>query len=99
MDWILCLFDACAEPRGLANAGLVLDMIGAVLIAATAWMRLKIPGKAGVTMAGGITFTGANKEVRRTLWWRRALVVIGGILLVVGFYFQIHANQLQMVGS
>ena len=73
-------------------------MIGAVLIALTAWLRLKIPGKAGMDM-GGIIAIPDNEEASRPMWVRRLLVIVGGVLLVVGFYFQIHANQLQMMAN
>ena len=98
-EGLLCLVNTCAEPRHLANVGLLFDAIGAVLIAVTALWRLSIPGKAGMTMAGGMVYTAENKEEGPSLWWRWALVVIGGLLLVLGFGFQIYANHLQITAG
>ncbi len=97
MEWFQCLTDACPEPRQLANAGLFLDMIGAVLVAATALWRLKIPSRTGMDF-GEFTHVPAADEAPRPLWVRRGLVVAGGALLAIGFWFQIYANQLQMKG-
>ena len=66
MEWYQCLTDACPEPRQLANAGLFLDMIGAVLVAATALWRLKIPSRSGVDF-GGVTYVPAADEAPRPL--------------------------------
>ena len=102
MEWLQCLTDACTEPRQLANVGLVLDMIGAVLVAFTAWLRLKIPGRAGTNVKGiteEITWVPPADEPLRPLRVRRSFVILGGALLVIGFYFQIHANQLQMTAG
>ena len=98
MEWFQCLSDACQEPRQLANVGLILDMIGAVMVAYTAWLRLKIPSRSGVDV-DGFTFVPAADEAPRPLWVRRGFVVVGGALLVIGFYFQIYANQLQMTAG
>ncbi len=98
MEWFQCLTGACPEPRQLANVGLVLDMIGAVMVAFTAWLRLKIPSRSGVDV-GGIPYVPATDEDPRPLWVRRGFVVVGGALLVIGFYFQIYANQLQMTAG
>ena len=94
MEWFQCLTGACPEPRQLANVGLFLDMIGAVLVAATAWLRLKTPGRTGVDV-DGFTYVPGADEAPRPLWVRRGFVVLGGLLLVIGFAFQIRANDLQ----
>ena len=95
MEWFQCLTDACPEPRQLANFGLFLDMIGAGMIAYTAWFRLKIPSRTGMTF-GDFTRVPAAEEARRPLLVRRGLVILGGFLLVIGFGFQMYANHLQM---
>ncbi len=95
MEWFQCLTDACPEPRQLANFGLFLDMIGAGLVAATALWRLKTPSMSGMDL-GGIIHVPATDEDPRPLRVRRGFVVLGGLLLVIGFGFQIYANQLQM---
>ena len=98
MEWFQCLTDACPEPRQLANVGLALDMIGAGMIAYTAWLRLKFPSTTGMD-AGGITFVLAADEAPRPLWVRRGFVVVGGLCLIIGFAFQIYANHLQMTAG
>ncbi len=95
MEWFQCPTDACQEPRQLANAGLFLDMIGAGMVAATALFRLKIPSRTGMDF-GDFTHVPAAEEAPRLLWVRRGFVVLGGLLLVIGFGFQIYANHLQM---
>ncbi len=95
MGWFQCLTDACLEPRQIANVGLALDMIGAVMIAYTAWFRLKIPSRTGMDF-GGFTHVPAAEEVPRSLLVRRGFVILGGLLLVIGFGLQIYANCLQM---
>lgn len=95
MEWFQCLTDACPEPRQLANVGLALDMIGAVMVAATALWRLKTPSMSGVDL-GGIIHLPATDEDPRPLRVRRGFVVAGGALLAIGFAFQIYANCLQM---
>ena len=95
MEWVQCLTDACPEPRQLANVGLFLDMIGAGMVAATALFRLKIPSRTGMGF-GEFTHVPATDEALRPLWVRRGFVVLGGTLLVIGFAFQIRANDLQM---
>ncbi len=95
MEWFQCLTDACLEPRQIANVGLALDMIGAVMIAYTAWFRLKIPSRTGMDF-GDFTHVPAAEEAPRPLRVRQGFVVLGGLLLVIGFGFQIYANHLQM---
>ncbi len=84
-----------AEPRWLAIVGLFLDMIGAVLVAGTAWFRmttyLPYAGRAtDAAKAGPVT------EEYGPLWRRRGFVIVGGLLLVIGFGLQIWATRLQM---
>ncbi len=95
MEWFQCLTDACLEPRQIANVGLFLDIIGAGLVAVTALWRLKTPSMSGVDF-GGIIHVPATDEDPRQLRVRRRLVAAGGVLLAIGFAFQIYANHLQM---
>lgn len=87
MEWLQCLVDVCQEPRELANVGLWCDMAGAILVAVTAWHRVSV----------SVTYGGPGKETAKPLWARRIALVAGAALLVVGFWFQIHANNLQMI--
>ena len=74
-----------AEPRWIAIIGLVLDAVGAVLVAFTAWARMKLP-----------ELYGATAEADQTLRPRRRMVVWGAALLVVGFILQGVAAWMQM---
>ena len=85
-EWFICLTDTCPEPRLLANTGLWMDMVCGIMIAATAWMRMK----------AFVGWGGPAVEDKKLLWVRRIGVILGAVLLAVGFYFQIHANKLQM---
>ena len=77
------------EPRWIAIIGLVLDAIGAVLVAITAWLRIS-----GVAVLGN---GGPNvHEEHSGLAKRRWLVVVGALLLVVGFIMQAVAAWMQM---
>ncbi len=79
-----------AEPRWIAIIGLVLDAVGAVLVAFTAWLRISAVSYIGY---GG----GPNIEEERSgLINRRRLVVVGAFLLVAGFILQGIAAWLQM---
>ncbi len=93
---------AMSEPRWFVIVGLSSDVVGGVLIAATAWLRLSIPGTivsslAGVPGAGG--WANPSEERSGPLWRRRVLVLVGGGLLAGGFGLQIYGSWLQMALS
>ena len=97
LEWVQHLWGiVAAEPRWLTIVGLYCDLAGAVIIAITAWFRLSFPGVTGVSMSGGLIYTGDIEEPSRPLWWRRGFVIAGGILLAGGFALQIYANHLQL---
>ena len=75
-----------AEPRWIAIIGLVLDAVGAVLVAWTAWARVKMTA----------TWEEFSDEAVTPLKHRRRMVVWGGTLLVVGFGLQAIAALMQM---
>ncbi len=75
-----------AEPRWLTIAGLGLDVIGGVLVAATAWARIQMIG----------TWDEGDLEPLRTMRGRRNMVLAGGILLSAGFALQMYATWMQM---
>lgn len=85
-----------SEPRWWAIVGLSLDLVGGSLVAWTAWLRLKFPGKTGVGVGGGLTYTPAIEEEPDTLRRRRIAVAVGGSLLGAGFTLQILSNWLQI---
>ena len=61
-------------------------MLGAVLVAGTAWFR----------MTANMVWGDIVREEIKPLWWRRSFVTLGAVLLVVGFGLQIWATTLQM---
>ena len=65
--------------------GLGLDIVGALLIAFTAWLRISM----------NMTWDDPN-EPKEGLRVRRRLVILGGLLLTVGFGLQIWGTWLQM---
>ena len=74
------------EPRWLIIVGLGLDLVGGVLVAGTAWLRLQIDDR----------WDSLGAELKRPLRIRRALVASGGLLLAVGFGLQMYGTWLQM---
>ncbi len=82
-----------AEPKWLAIFGLFLDLIGGVLIAATAWFRLTLAVDPLAIQSG---VTGSAEESKRILRWRRCAVVGGGTLLSAGFALQMVSTRLQI---
>ncbi len=81
------------EPRWLTIFGLFMDLIGGVLIAFTAWFRLRL---AVDPLAFQMGVTGSAEESERTLRWRRCAVVGGGTLLSAGFALQMVSTWLQI---
>lgn len=77
---------AMGQPRWFTVAGLYLDLVGGVLIAATAWLRMSV----------FVGYGGPGSEYPGPLWWRRMLVLLGGLLLTAGFGLQIYGTQLQI---
>ena len=76
-----------AEPRCLIIVGLALDVIGAVLVAFTAWAR--------VSAVLGFD-TDKSTEMPKDVYRRRLMVIVGAGFLVVGFVLQGIAAWLQM---
>ena len=75
-----------AEPKWLAIFGLFLDLVGGVLIAATAWFRVQV----------SVTYGGPGSEPKQALWRRRSAVLLGGTLLSAGFALQMVSTRLQI---
>ena len=71
-----------AEPRWLAIVGLGLDLVGAILVAGTAWFRV-----ATISAYGG-----PGGEPEEMLKKRRWFVLIGGFLLASGFALQMYGT-------
>ena len=84
---------AMSEPRWFVIVGLSFDVFGGVLIAATALLRVSIPGTSVFPVSGGpqgvAGFAIPREEPSGPLWWRRGFVLTGGGLLAVGFILQI----------
>ncbi len=80
------------EPRWLTMFGLGMDLIGGSLIATTAWFRLSL----FVVAVAHPEVTGSAHEPEGALKWRRRAVVLGGILLGLGFGLQMYATWLQI---
>lgn len=84
---VMPLWDtAMAEPRWWTIVGLGLDLVGGVLVAATAWYRIQMIN----------TWKDGDKEPLRALWWRRGAVLSGGLFLSGGFALQMYATWLQV---
>ncbi len=77
---------AMQEPRWLTITGLSFDIVGGVLVAAVAWVRVSVR----------LVYGGPGVEPDSPLRWRRAFILLGGALLSVGFGLQIWATVLQM---
>lgn len=78
-----------AEPRWLAIIGLGIDAVGGVMVALVAWMRVTV----------GVYWGGPGQEPSGALRRRRAVVVVGGSLLALGFGLQMWATYLQIPGA
>jgi len=74
------------EPRWLTIVGLGLDLVGGVLVAGTAWFRLKV----------SVAYGGPGMEPAGSLRWRRGFVVVGGVALAAGFALQMYGTWLQI---
>ncbi len=87
-----------AEPRWLIIAGLGLDMVGGVLVALTAWSRVRVSISPISAPMGGAPMgvIGTGSEPGSGLKWRRRSVVAGAALLALGFAMQIWGTWLQM---
>ncbi len=86
-------YQVLAEPKLLIIVGLGLDVIGAWMVALTAWSRVHVH----VSPVGAVIgVTGYGSEPASGLKWRRRGVVAGGALLMLGFGCQIWGTWLQM---
>ena len=77
-----------AEPKWWAIIGLGLDLIGGVLVALTAWMRVKV----------AVAYGGPGEEPLSTLRKRKWTVGFGAVFLTVGFLLQMWSTRLQIPG-
>ena len=84
------------EPRSLTIVGLAMDLIGGTLIAFTAWFRLSFVVVPLPTGSGVLGVTGIAQEPGGALKWRRVAVVVGVLLLGLGFGLQMFATWLQI---
>lgn len=73
--------------------GLLMDLFGGGLVAATAWFRLRLSVN---PLAFEMGVTGSAEESERALKWRRYAVIIGGSLLSAGFALQMLSTWLQI---